>query len=129
MTIHLITCRGIGERTGTNMILGGSGGRRGVVGRLPEGKFPVHDLPWPANYGPVGGVVDAQSYGRNVDQGMDLIAAKLAALPKGDKAILLGFSAGATLAGNYAARRDAPHRGKIARCGSDRRPYDAQRRV
>ena len=119
MTIHLITCRGIGEQTGTNMILGGIGGRRGVVGRLPAGKFPVHDLPWAANYGPVGGVVNAQSYGRNVEQGMDLIAAKLAELPEGDKAILLGFSAGATLAGNYAAyaRGDVHHRGKIAGVG------------
>jgi len=102
VTIHLLVCRGIGERPGTNLILGDGLGP-GVLGRLPDGEmFKCREVLWNASYGPVGGRLDADSYSKNVERGMDTIAAMLRDIPKGDTAILLGFSAGATLAGNYA---------------------------
>lgn len=119
MTIHLLVCRGIGERPGVNMILGDGLGP-GVIGRLPDGEaFFVDEVRWRAAYGPVPGPLDAISYGRSLDEGMDLISAKLANLPEGDTAILLGFSGGATLAGNYArfAIPGVHHREKIVGVG------------
>lgn len=119
MTIHLLICRGIGERLGVNMICGDGLGP-GVIGRLPDGEmFKVREVAWNASYGPVGGKPDSSSYGRNLDVGMEHIEHMLAELPRGDTAILLGFSAGATLAGNYArfAQPGVHHREKIVGVG------------
>lgn len=102
MTIHLLVCRGIGERVGANLIIGDGLGP-GVIDRLPDGEaFHTTEIHWPATYGPVGASINGVSYGRALDTGMEQIAAALRNLPDGDTAILLGYSAGATLAGNYA---------------------------
>lgn len=101
---HVITCRGIGEKLGSsdNMLTG-------VTDRLPiDTNWHYHELPWVSEYGPGGGNIFGDSYVENIHAGMimlqDLIQDIIEENDSGDlpQIIILGYSAGATLAGNYA---------------------------
>lgn len=86
---RLILCRGIGEPLHT-----------GLLSRLPGLLAADHiDLPWTAQYGPVGREGPAgESFERSLAAGTRLLRAELDRGP----AIVVGYSGGAALAGNLA---------------------------
>lgn len=98
-TAHVICLRGIGEKLGWNTLYGSQ------ISAFPrdDGRFIVHDLPWSASYGPVP-QLGGESYDTAVARGMDMISDEVRSIPDGDMIFLAGYSAGATTAGNWAAR-------------------------
>lgn len=101
MTNYVFMCRGNGEKLNSNMLMG-NGSAMGVEDYL-NADYEVIDVPWPANYGPVGGDSPLDSsYAVNLQLGIIMLKDMLQALQGDDTAVLLGYSAGASLVGNYA---------------------------
>ncbi len=95
--VYILVCRGIGETPGDGTML-----VRFLRKALPANKFQIDEIPWPASYGPVPRL-DGLDYGESLEVGMGMIYEALRELPPNSRAFLVGFSAGATLAGNWAA--------------------------
>lgn len=117
-------CRGIGEHAGVGMLMGVPGANLPGLRDYLNPAYEVLEVPWPANYGPVGqGDPVGSSYMANLNIGMIQIRDMLAELGPDDDAILCGYSGGATLAGNYAEVASRPawradwHGEKIAGVG------------
>lgn len=89
--ITVITCRGISEKVGQNMLTD-------VVKRLDPIKFRVRELDYSASYGQVGG---NEAFGISQASGRNMLLAMIDQDP--NPVVLLGFSAGAKLAGDVAA--------------------------
>lgn len=128
MTTHVFMCRGNGEKMGENMLMGNSE-VEGLADYLNR-SFQITEVPWDATYGPSTGEVFGDSYAADLQMGLLIIRDMLAALPENDTAILCGYSAGATLAGNYAQlavhSRERMHGHRIAGVGlvaDPMRPY------
>lgn len=119
MTIHVFMCRGNGENLGANMLVGNAE-TLGLADYLDDW-FLITEVPWDATYGPSTGEIFGDSYAVDLQMGLLTIRDMLAALPEGDRAILCGYSAGATLAGNYAQLavydRERMHGHRIAGVG------------
>lgn len=101
MTTTLIACRGIGERMQGNML-------SQFVRQFPQ--WDHVELPWAASYGPVNAQGDplGWSYAESVGDGMRLTeteVAELVAADPGARIVLVGYSGGAALVGNWAASR------------------------
>lgn len=91
-------CRGNGEKLGQGMLTGQTLSLREHL----RDDYVVKEIPWDATYGPSTGEIFGDSYAVDLQLGLIMIRDELSALPDGDQAILCGYSAGATLAGNYA---------------------------
>lgn len=107
MTVYAFMCRGIGEVLNNNMLMG-NGNVRGVRQYLDQ-RVVVTDVPWPASYGPTAGLGFGSSYGANLQRGItDLNLAigsvneRIGGYKDSDRIALYGYSAGATLTGNFA---------------------------
>lgn len=100
MTTHVLMCRGNGEKFGEGMLMS-TPEIKGLRDYLDD-RFHIHEVPWDATYGPSTGDFFGSSYATDLQMGIIIIRDMLAELPEEDTAILCGYSAGATLAGNYA---------------------------
>ncbi|WKW85513.1 serine hydrolase [Rhodococcus phage Reynauld] len=95
--VYILVCRGIGEKPGDHTML-----VRGLRKWLPDGAYEIREILWKASYGIVP-ELRGSSYAAGLEEGMGLIHRELASLPPLSRAFLVGYSAGATLAGNWIA--------------------------
>lgn len=101
--ITIIMCRGIGETRHDNLLWNHL---RPLLAVHPGRSIRFVDLPWPAQYGPVGGG-PGHSYSVNLGVGMDMLrdevdfAERYFTIGGPNEVFLVGYSAGATLVGNY----------------------------
>lgn len=94
MTTRILTLRGIGEPIGGPTMLDN-------VTRKVAGDAIVEAVPWPAQYGPVGEAsFDGMSYDQAVREGVARTLRRIDEVP--EPVILLGYSGGATVAGEVA---------------------------
>lgn len=127
---HALMCRGIGEKLGSNMLMG-NGDAKGLTEYLRDidGTITIHEVPWGASYGPAGNNFFGDSFPKDLAEGMVMISNILGSLPPNDLAVLCGYSGGAALVGNYAQLAgETMHRNKIAAVGlvaDPLRPADA----
>lgn len=97
--LTVLTLRGIGEPlddTGT------VSNKAAALLRHHRVDVEIIDVPWEATYGPVGGAPDGGAYVDTVDAGVLLAHHMINATD--NPVVLIGFSAGATVAGNLARR-------------------------
>lgn len=108
----IIACRGIGETLKQNMILGAEQAPRFT--KWFDGIAKIQECPYPANYGPVGSGA-GESYADSLNRGMEMLDEQIWHLGKSEDIYLCGYSAGATLAGDYAAY--GSHRDRLSGVG------------
>lgn len=107
-TTSVLFCRGIGEKLYGNMLYGvdkSTGLDDHLVSRTPSQILTFTDVEWNATYGPAGGdSIFGTDYDTNLRMGMLLLDDHVRhAWESGLPVVLAGYSAGATLVGDYAA--------------------------
>lgn len=122
--LTVLTLRGIGEPLDDP---GTVSNLAAALLRHKRGDVEIIDVPWDATYGPVGGAPDGGSYVDTVEAGVLLAHHMIAAADR--PVVLLGFSAGATVAGHLAQRvHTGEHdRGNLAAVGLIADPHQPRR--
>lgn len=123
--LTVLTLRGIGEPLDDPGTV--SNRAAAVLRARHAGDVEIIDVPWDATYGPVGGAPDGGAYADTVEAGVLLTRHMIEAAAR--PVVLLGFSAGATVAGHLAQRvHTGEHgRGNLTAVGLIADPHQPRR--